>query len=325
MKGWKDKFLFVNRRVISDAMAWRHHDSDVYDPLLNDDYNILDVRTLAENIIDLRLVHPAFFFTIGYATIWEFLGVRPIFKDTRGECDTMSKYLRFPFISNDDILDKTNSQREVEVEDEKVLAAKEKKKTASPVGQDHSEGSKEDQANESLLRSHPRDSLQNAPEADNEIVQVSSYESADESIYNYINVDGDKHREGTPRLKPFVNHAYQTLHINLEQVFADESNAAGCHVEEGESSGDVYVPQWVLPSRCRVDSLMWCREMMVHLPPLAAHEQNNVLPTPIELERAWFNLDRGALAQAYILQRFKNLQDYYSAMADTHEQCSKNV
>ncbi|GJT84369.1 hypothetical protein Tco_1058711, partial [Tanacetum coccineum] len=54
MKGWKDKFFFVDRRAILDTMAWRHHDSDVYDPLPDDDYSIVDVRALAENIIDLR-------------------------------------------------------------------------------------------------------------------------------------------------------------------------------------------------------------------------------------------------------------------------------
>ncbi|GJS56719.1 RNA-directed DNA polymerase, eukaryota, reverse transcriptase zinc-binding domain protein [Tanacetum coccineum] len=32
MKGWKDKFFFVDRRAIPNAMAWRHHDFDVYEP-----------------------------------------------------------------------------------------------------------------------------------------------------------------------------------------------------------------------------------------------------------------------------------------------------
>ncbi|GJV96485.1 hypothetical protein Tco_1548062 [Tanacetum coccineum] len=59
MKGWKYKFFFVDRRAIPNAMDWRHHDSDVYDPLSDDDYNILAVRGLVENIIDLLLVHHA--------------------------------------------------------------------------------------------------------------------------------------------------------------------------------------------------------------------------------------------------------------------------
>ncbi|GJX15036.1 hypothetical protein Tco_0206794 [Tanacetum coccineum] len=69
MKGWKDKFFLIDRRAIPNAMAWRHHDSDVYDPLPDDDYSILDVRALAEQIVDLRPVHPALLFTAGLVTI----------------------------------------------------------------------------------------------------------------------------------------------------------------------------------------------------------------------------------------------------------------
>nr|GFA54493.1 hypothetical protein [Tanacetum cinerariifolium] len=63
MKGWKGKFFFINRRAILDAMACRHHDSDVYDPLPDDDYCILHVRTLVEKDIDLRSVHLALLIT----------------------------------------------------------------------------------------------------------------------------------------------------------------------------------------------------------------------------------------------------------------------
>nr|GEX45805.1 hypothetical protein [Tanacetum cinerariifolium] len=100
MKGWKDKFLFVDRSVILNVMAWRHHDSDVYDPLSNDDYRILDVRALAENIVNLHSVHPALLFTTELATVWEFPSVYPFFKYTGGNAITMPKYLRFPFTAN---------------------------------------------------------------------------------------------------------------------------------------------------------------------------------------------------------------------------------
>nr|GEU54012.1 hypothetical protein [Tanacetum cinerariifolium] len=54
MNGWKDKFFFIDKRAIPDAMAWRHHDFDVFDPMPDDDYSLLDVRALVENVIDLR-------------------------------------------------------------------------------------------------------------------------------------------------------------------------------------------------------------------------------------------------------------------------------
>nr|GFB54930.1 hypothetical protein [Tanacetum cinerariifolium] len=89
MKGWKDKFFFIDRREILDAMAWRHHDSNVNDPLPDDDYSPLDVRTLAERVVDLRPVHLGLLFTIGLATTWDFLGFYPIFQDTEGNDDML--------------------------------------------------------------------------------------------------------------------------------------------------------------------------------------------------------------------------------------------
>nr|GEW33197.1 hypothetical protein [Tanacetum cinerariifolium] len=169
------------------------------------------------------------------------------------------QHTTLPFLKNQDILEKTDSQREVEVEDEKVLAAKEKKKVqaanvdakkkenkkqteggegsskskpkirktqavrkgqtassggttsptpiwiAPPAGQNHPLGSEEDQVNEPLLRSRPRSDPQNSPEADNEIVQVSSHESVDEFVHNYIDVDANKqhgHSRGAPLSEP---------------------------------------------------------------------------------------------------------------------------
>nr|GEW95078.1 hypothetical protein [Tanacetum cinerariifolium] len=41
--------------------------------------------------------------------------------------------------------------------------------------------------------------------------------------------------------------------------------ASSAHVEEGESSRSraLYVPEWIIHQRCRVDSPMWCQELMV--------------------------------------------------------------
>nr|GEU68876.1 hypothetical protein [Tanacetum cinerariifolium] len=101
----------------------------------------------------------------------------------------------------------------------------------------------------------------------------------------------------------------------------------GLHTDEGESSRsrDVYVPEWTIPQRSRVDSPMWCRELMVHLAHLTAQEESNALTNPIALERAWFNLARWAMAQTDILERFKNLQDDYDMLIETHAECSETV
>ncbi|GJZ20087.1 reverse transcriptase domain-containing protein [Tanacetum coccineum] len=63
----------------------------------------------------------------------------------------------------------------------------------------------------------------------------------------------------------------------------------GTIAEEGESSRGraFYVPEWFIHRRCRVDTPMWCRELMVHLAPPAAQEEANALNNATALERAW--------------------------------------
>ncbi|GJY04182.1 hypothetical protein Tco_0370122 [Tanacetum coccineum] len=143
-----------DRRAIPDTMAWRHRDFDVYDAFPDDDFSLQDVQSLTEKIIDLRHVPFGLLFGVGLATTWDFPGFFPVFKYTRGNVVTVSEYLQFPFLSgisivkgaavlanhpigqnttppfptDQPILDKTDSQREVEVEDPNVVDAKEKKK-----------------------------------------------------------------------------------------------------------------------------------------------------------------------------------------------------
>nr|GEW48621.1 hypothetical protein [Tanacetum cinerariifolium] len=76
MKRWKKMFFFLDRRVIPNAMPWRHHDSDVNDTVPDDDFSILDVQKLTERFIDLR----------------------PMPADLLFRVVTMSEYFRFPFL-----------------------------------------------------------------------------------------------------------------------------------------------------------------------------------------------------------------------------------
>ncbi|GJZ43762.1 hypothetical protein Tco_0591017 [Tanacetum coccineum] len=62
----------LDRRAILDAMAWRHHDSDVNDTVPDDGFDILDVQALTERFIDLRPVPSGLLFKGGLATTWDF-------------------------------------------------------------------------------------------------------------------------------------------------------------------------------------------------------------------------------------------------------------
>ncbi|GKD10045.1 hypothetical protein Tco_1189730 [Tanacetum coccineum] len=66
---------------------------------------------------------------------------------------------------------------------------------------------------------------------------------------------------------------------------------------------------------------MWCRELMVHFAPPMAQEESNALNNATALDRAWFSLARGALAQTDILERFKNLQADFGELTESHAEC----
>ncbi|GKD65610.1 hypothetical protein Tco_1307718, partial [Tanacetum coccineum] len=293
MKGWKDRFLFIDRMAIPDAMAWRHHDFDVNDVLPDNDFSILDVRALAKNAINLRPMHPELLFVVDLATVWDFPRYHPIFKDTRGNVVIMSEYLRFPFLAGISI------KKGVVLKDPKMIAAREKKKVqaaratakkkenlkrtddeggssrpklkkrktqakkANTTGSDHvsspipirtivptrlvaparsGSGRHNDEA-QTTLEDEP----------------LSPHQSANDSVYNFINIAGSS--------KPLARSLYR------------RSPITGQNVKEGESSRfiAIYVLDWNIPHRCRVDTPMWYRELMVYLAPPAAQEESNAL------------------------------------------------
>nr|GEX29397.1 hypothetical protein [Tanacetum cinerariifolium] len=126
---------------------------DINDPVPEDGFSMQDVEALTERVIDLRPVPSGLLFQGGLATTWHYPGFHPIFQDTEGNVVTMSEYLRFPFLSDasiskgpaltsqdrvsqhttcpllegQNIPEKTDHQRRVEVEDPKIVATRDRK------------------------------------------------------------------------------------------------------------------------------------------------------------------------------------------------------
>ncbi|GJY11230.1 hypothetical protein Tco_0379415 [Tanacetum coccineum] len=61
--------------------------------------------------------------------------------------------------------------------------------------------------------------------------------------------------------------------------------------------------------RSRVTTPKECRDLMVNLIPPGVREEMNLLDNNIVLDRAWFFLARGAMAQAHALCQFESLYD----------------
>ncbi|GJU53787.1 hypothetical protein Tco_1227501 [Tanacetum coccineum] len=108
IKGWKKRFFFLDRRAIPDAMAWRHHDSDVNDPMPEDEV------TMSEYI------RFPFLFGAAIEKGPPLAGQDRIVQHTT------------PLLSVDQpISDKTNHQKEVKAEDPKIVATRERKARAA--------------------------------------------------------------------------------------------------------------------------------------------------------------------------------------------------
>ncbi|GJX38318.1 hypothetical protein Tco_0251621 [Tanacetum coccineum] len=401
--GWKKRFFFLDRRAISDAMAWRHHDSDVNDLVPEDGFHTSDVQLLTEQVVDLRPVPSGLLFHGGLATTWDFPGFRLVFKDTEGNVVTMSEFLRFPFLSGASISkgppltsqdqieqhttrplpsdqripENMDHQKRVKVEDPKIVAIRErkakaatKKKEKKRHGNDGGEGSRpktkrrktvarQDGLDASKATSSPRPIRTFDPtKANPSSAAAATAESRedrsplasprDSAAHSVNRSDGHHVDEGTETLQ-FRASGGQSgralVDVVTEVVQSSSSHQSAHHspsatqmaspqrpvcrgdVDEGESSRHqaYYFPEWFIHQRCRLDTPMWCRELMVHLAPPSIHEESNALDIATALERAWFSLARGALAQTDILERFEHLQTDFNWLAETHTGCGDTV
>nr|GEX07415.1 hypothetical protein [Tanacetum cinerariifolium] len=360
LKGWKKRFFFLDRRAITNAMAWRHHDSDISDFVPEDGFSEQDVQTLAERVIDLRPVPFDLLFQGGLAPTWEFPGFLSHFLFAMV---TMSEYLRFPFLSgatikkgnaltNQDqrvqhtvppipvgqaISNKTGHQKEVEVEDPKIVATCERKARAAAKKiekkkqrGDGGEGSRPktkrrktisrkdglvaSEATSSLepIRTlnptQPSGALAATPKSrEDRSPRMFPHDSSNHYVHNYFDVRHDEETNNL-RLGPSGDQSWRALtNVNtkviqpsLKHEHAHHSPTVkrmathlriapqGANTEASESSREsvFYVPKWSIHRRCRVDTPMWCRELMTN-----------------------------------VLERFKNLQAEFGRLAESHAEC----
>ncbi|GJY49225.1 hypothetical protein Tco_0439181 [Tanacetum coccineum] len=185
---------------------------------------------LRRRLLIFRPVPPGLLFGAGLATTWDFLGFFPVFKDTRGNVVIMSKYLRFPFLSGISIMQGAvvPANHSVEVEDPKVVAAREKKRaqvarTAVKKKESRKKGNNEEGSSKAKKKKIPA-GVKSASKNSNH-VSSPSFTDVSESVHHFVNVEEKQ----------------------------------GRNVEEGESSrsDSVYIPGWAIPRRCHADNHEW--------------------------------------------------------------------
>ncbi|GJU60358.1 hypothetical protein Tco_1238124 [Tanacetum coccineum] len=81
----------------------------------------------------------------------------------------------------------------------------------------------------------------------------------------------------------------------------------------------LFVPTWGIHQRSRVTTLEECRDLMANLVPPGVQEKMHLLDNNVVLDRAWFTLARGAMAQAHTLRQFESLYDTHHALQESLE------
>ncbi|GKC23763.1 hypothetical protein Tco_1025913 [Tanacetum coccineum] len=82
-----------------------------------------------------------------------------------------------------------------------------------------------------------------------------------------------------------------------------------------------FVPGWNLTTHSILNDAESCRDMMINLATPAVRDQQNRLSDYQALQRSWFELGRGALAQIDILQRYEAHNEDYEELYESHRSC----
>ncbi|GJT69830.1 hypothetical protein Tco_1029116 [Tanacetum coccineum] len=322
----------VKARTIPDDMAWRHHDSDVNNPVPEGGFSVSDVQALTEHVIDLRLVPSGLLFQGGLSTTWDFPGFCPVFKDTEGNAKVAAK--------------KRERKKQGGNGGEGSSLVTKRRKTAAH--RDGSAASEATSSSEPIRTLNPNNLstaiVETAESREDRSPRESPRGLADHSVHNYDTHHGDG-GTGNLRLGTSGDPPERAItHVDTEVVQPSPSPRNAFHSSDttqlasplrtvqrgntkaGESSrrGPVHVPDWAIRQRCRLDTPMWCRELMVHLDPPAAQEESNALNNTTALERAW-KLVQARLDVQHSSGLYNSLSDRFKAFRSAHEGCARRL
>ncbi|GJV03154.1 gypsy type transposase [Tanacetum coccineum] len=363
LKNWKDRFFLIDRRAIPDTMPWRHQDSSLADPAPTG-VHTEDIHRLCENVIDLRPVHPAMLYTVGLTTMWKHVGHHPVFKDGEGNVATsMSQFLKFsmaggvrvgrgttlvanevipqhttpPLPSRSQIPEKLDYQRVVEVENERVLAAKRKAQIAKDkaVGKKATKGvshrtkkrktvplsfalsdSEVDESSRSGSGTHHSASPLNTIIPNEDGLATSLILEPVNQTEEGMDQPLDNVKDTTEVNSPQFDHSpqYQQSDHSIEDTQTVRSGPERTHASgsagHGVSSTSGGSHRLAFPARHPSGDGA-----------SSSLRRDAGAPELFALQRSWFELGRGALAQIDIKQRYEALKEYYRELFESHRSC----
>ncbi|GKA85152.1 hypothetical protein Tco_0806806 [Tanacetum coccineum] len=125
----------------------------------------------------------------------------------------------------------------------------------------------------------------------------------------------------TESIPPVATRPDTGKSIAQEETPMPDPLLRGVGADEAGSSlpPPLFVPTWGIHQRSRVTTPEECRDLMANLTPPGVQEEMHLLDNNIVLDRAWFTLARGAMAQAHALRQFESLYDSHHALKEDLE------
>ncbi|GKB87826.1 hypothetical protein Tco_0960098 [Tanacetum coccineum] len=152
---------------------------------------------------------------------------------------------------------------------------------------------------------------------------------SDEDTHAHSGGDGLYHDEGDGQARRRTSGS--TGHV-VSSFFGDSGrhvfpqrnpggDGIGSSIRVNVSPPAPFVLDWNLTTHSILNDVESCRDMMINLATRIVRDQQNRLSDYKALQRAWFKLRLGALAQINPLQRYEALNDDYGELYQSHRYC----
>ncbi|GJZ04302.1 hypothetical protein Tco_0537577 [Tanacetum coccineum] len=288
------------------------------------------------------------------------------------EQNVIPQHTTTPLSADEQVPEKTDSQQRVEASDPKIVATRIRK--ANAAAKRKAEKNRESEGAGGSEGSSKRRKPSSGPgEGDKEkpsdhipcptplrtIVAVTSDVSRGDNVISPTQTQGDNLVEIPAHDSAnTITRLYEEHHDEHSGVLGNRDGNFDDDVDEEIDIGPIgmwcftgvgadgagsslppplFVPTWGIHQRSRVTTPEECRDLMVNLIPPGVREEMNLLDNNVVLDRAWFSLARGAMAQAHTLCQFESLYDTHHALQESssttrsiatpeeHAQCSEGL
>ncbi|GKC02380.1 hypothetical protein Tco_0993990 [Tanacetum coccineum] len=270
--------------------------------------------------------------------------------DALSSRDAITSHTTGPLPVNRSLPEKTARLKEVEIPNSKIVAIRERKarvaakkrveRKRAAGGEGGSKG-KPKRRKVSAVRAEEEDSTEEASSTSplRTVAPDPSFLLKDVDDARTAKSREDEHVSVPPHDSANTTHNHTVDHDEsfgesrghgetVEAHPADETRLTERDPADGAESsrpGSVYVPEWTIHRRSRVDTPEECRELLTHLAPPAVREEMNAYDNNTAMERAWFSIARGAMAQTDALLRFEALYDAHLALKERCEDVTRQL